>query len=554
MSSRPVRAAQGRDHRLVGRDGRRPHLRPRAVRPAAAPVDDGGDCATAGCRRRRRPAPDPQGLRVPRRRHGGGGPRAGTQVAQVAIARGAGRGQLAHGRGAAGRAPAAPRRRQRRHRGTARRAAETRSSTRARPDQTEYLQVVQNWGAQAGARTNHLCLDLYDLPQIPHRDRGGAGRRGALRHPRGRVPVLPARPRRGRAARTAWSTRTTTRVAFAPYARARRSRSGSCRAATTRTSPGPRDRDIAATAEALRQVLGRLAASLDGPPYNLVLHTAPLQRAGRRDLPLALGDPPAAARDRGPGARDRAAGQPGLARGRGRGAARDGGATGRRSPAAMTVAAGGGRRTMRRPSSHAAGARRLADRHTAPNPSRSASGGHVARSDSAAISSSRLSPGRALAVSAGWDRDAGATRSSRSCSPSTTRDLRVSAADAPRPRAGRGPHPGRVRQGVPGLRHARGPANARAWLYQIAHRVALDELRRRKIVRFLPVDRRVARLGAVGRAPRDGGPAVRRAPARARAGSPSASAPRSSSPSSTTSPASSSRRRSASRTWPPARS
>jgi RNA polymerase sigma-70 factor (ECF subfamily) len=30
------------------------------------------------------------------------------------------------------------------------------------------------------------------------------------------------------------------------------------------------------------------------------------------------------------------------------------------------------------------------------------------------------------------------------------------------------------------------PAHARAWLYQIAHRVALDELRRRKIVRFLP--------------------------------------------------------------------
>jgi RNA polymerase sigma-70 factor, ECF subfamily len=30
------------------------------------------------------------------------------------------------------------------------------------------------------------------------------------------------------------------------------------------------------------------------------------------------------------------------------------------------------------------------------------------------------------------------------------------------------------------------PENARAWLYQIAHRVALDELRRRKIVRFMP--------------------------------------------------------------------
>jgi RNA polymerase sigma-70 factor (ECF subfamily) len=30
------------------------------------------------------------------------------------------------------------------------------------------------------------------------------------------------------------------------------------------------------------------------------------------------------------------------------------------------------------------------------------------------------------------------------------------------------------------------PAHARAWLYQIAHRVALDEIRRRRIVRFLP--------------------------------------------------------------------
>jgi UDPglucose--hexose-1-phosphate uridylyltransferase len=35
--------------------------------------------------------------------------------------------------------------------------------------------------------------------------------------------------------------------------------------------------DVTATAEALRQVLARLAASLDGPPYNLVLHTAPLR-------------------------------------------------------------------------------------------------------------------------------------------------------------------------------------------------------------------------------------------------------------------------------------
>jgi UDPglucose--hexose-1-phosphate uridylyltransferase len=37
------------------------------------------------------------------------------------------------------------------------------------------------------------------------------------------------------------------------------------------------DADIATTAEALRQVLTTLAATLDGPPYNLVLHTAPLR-------------------------------------------------------------------------------------------------------------------------------------------------------------------------------------------------------------------------------------------------------------------------------------
>jgi RNA polymerase sigma-70 factor (ECF subfamily) len=31
------------------------------------------------------------------------------------------------------------------------------------------------------------------------------------------------------------------------------------------------------------------------------------------------------------------------------------------------------------------------------------------------------------------------------------------------------------------------PGNARAWLYQIAHRVALDDLRRRRIIRFVPL-------------------------------------------------------------------
>ena len=42
--------------------------------------------------------------------------------------------------------------------------------------------------------------------------------------------------------------------------------------------------DLGATAEALRQVLSRLSSSLDGPPYNLVLHSAPLRE--QIDVPV----------------------------------------------------------------------------------------------------------------------------------------------------------------------------------------------------------------------------------------------------------------------------
>ena len=141
---------------------------------------------------------------------------------------------------------------------------------------TKYLQVLQNWGAQAGARTNHLCFDLYDLPQIPHRiaeELGGAARfliregecpycrlvRDEVRHP-GRLLYADDHA-----------------VAFAPYASRspfevwvvpRRHDADFARAD---------NRDVIATAEALRQVLGKLAGSLDNPPYNLVLHSAPLR-------------------------------------------------------------------------------------------------------------------------------------------------------------------------------------------------------------------------------------------------------------------------------------
>ncbi len=141
--------------------------------------------------------------------------------------------------------------------------------------QTEYVQVVQNWGAQAGARTNHLCIDLYDLPQIPHRvseEIGGAARY-LIRE--GECPYCRLAREESRAAtRLVWQDAAS--VAFAPYASRSpfevwivpRQHAADFGRAT--------DADIASAAEAIRQVLARLAR-LDGPPHNLVLHTAPLR-------------------------------------------------------------------------------------------------------------------------------------------------------------------------------------------------------------------------------------------------------------------------------------
>jgi UDPglucose--hexose-1-phosphate uridylyltransferase len=145
----------------------------------------------------------------------------------------------------------------------------------AKLGQTDYLQVVQNWGAQAGARTNHLCLDLYDLPQIPHRvsEEIGGSARCLIRE--GGCPYCRIAREESRAAtRLIWQDDAS--VAFAPFASRspfevwivpRRHAADFGRAS---------DADIASTAEALRQVLARLAR-LDGPPHNLVLHTAPLR-------------------------------------------------------------------------------------------------------------------------------------------------------------------------------------------------------------------------------------------------------------------------------------
>ena len=145
----------------------------------------------------------------------------------------------------------------------------------SRAGQTAYVQVVQNWGAQAGARTDHLCLDLYDLPQVPHRvaeEIGGAAR-FVIRE--GECPFCRlVRDESQYRERLLWEDASS--VAFAPYA----SRSPFEAWIVPRTHAADfgraTDADLQATAEALRRVLGMLA-TLDGPPHNLVLHTAPLR-------------------------------------------------------------------------------------------------------------------------------------------------------------------------------------------------------------------------------------------------------------------------------------
>ena len=140
---------------------------------------------------------------------------------------------------------------------------------------TDYLAVVQNWGRQAGALTDHLCFDFYDLPQIPHRigeELGGAAR-FLIRE--GVCPFCRL-VRTESADRSRLVYEDAASVCFAPYA----SRSPfelwvvpRHHAADFGTAT---DAQLVSAAETLQRVLSLLAA-LDGPPYNLILHTAPLR-------------------------------------------------------------------------------------------------------------------------------------------------------------------------------------------------------------------------------------------------------------------------------------
>ena len=139
---------------------------------------------------------------------------------------------------------------------------------------TQYLQIVQNWGEQAGAMTNHLCFDVYDLPQIPHRigeELGGAARYVI------REGVCPwcrlVEDEVAHRDRLVFDDAAS--VCFAPYA----SRSPFELWVVPRHHEADfgkaTDEQLTSAAETLQKLI-RMLGTLGGPAYNLVLHTAPL--------------------------------------------------------------------------------------------------------------------------------------------------------------------------------------------------------------------------------------------------------------------------------------
>ena len=301
-AGRALRAAQGRDHRLVGRDRRRSRVPPRPVRARRA----------AGRRRRRVPQlPRARRRRRPRRgcsrtsRSTSSAPRRrrASWTARSCRSRWHRRGPRAAGgrssrrRASIGRStPSGPTSSRDLLAGCRDAIADARAA-----GTTDYLQVVQNWGAP-GRRADEppLPRPLRPAPGAASR-RGGAGRRRAVRDPRGECPFCRlVREETVRGNRLVYEDAAS--VAFAPFA----SRSPFEVWVVPRRHAADfgdaTDADSRSTAEALRQVLGRLATPRRPAVQPRPAHGA-AARARRRDLPLALGDPPAPARDRGP--RDR---------------------------------------------------------------------------------------------------------------------------------------------------------------------------------------------------------------------------------------------------------
>jgi UDPglucose--hexose-1-phosphate uridylyltransferase len=145
------------------------------------------------------------------------------------------------------------------------------------PDAPMSVQALQSYGRQAGSRSQHLNIELYAIPQVPHRLAEEIG--GAARYQiKNRVCVWCGLARTEEESGERLVLAEERFVVFAPAA----SRSAFELLIVPRAHAADftalDDDDLAATAATLQRTLGALSA-LGDPPYNLFLHTAP---AGER--------------------------------------------------------------------------------------------------------------------------------------------------------------------------------------------------------------------------------------------------------------------------------
>jgi len=140
-----------------------------------------------------------------------------------------------------------------------------------------YIQVVQSYGMQAGSRSQHLNLELYAIPQVPHwvAEEIGGGARQVIKHRRC-VWCALASAEEENGERLVFSDHHA--VVFAPAA----SRSAFEMMIVPRDHASDfttlDDDAIADVTATLQRALHALDA-LGDPPYNLFLHTSP---AGER--------------------------------------------------------------------------------------------------------------------------------------------------------------------------------------------------------------------------------------------------------------------------------
>ena len=140
-----------------------------------------------------------------------------------------------------------------------------------------YIQAVQNYGRQAGSRSQHLNFEFYAIPQVPHRVAEEIG--GGARYMIGKRTCVWCAL--GRA-----ETELRERLVFADEAFTVFAPAASRSPFELWIVPSEHAADFTlasdATIGALAETLQRTLRALDGlsdPPYNLFLHTSP---AGER--------------------------------------------------------------------------------------------------------------------------------------------------------------------------------------------------------------------------------------------------------------------------------